>query len=53
MDGFKIDTVKHVEASDGARFNEQAKLAYEVWIMKKPKKVINKEACLVIAELYC
>ncbi len=52
VDGYIIDTVKHVEASDGARFNEQAKLAYEEWKRNNPKKVIHKEAFFIIGELY-
>lgn len=52
VDGFRIDTVKHVEESIWATFNKQAKLAYEEWKRNNPKKVIHKDAFFIIGELY-
>jgi len=52
VDGFRIDTVKHVEESVWARFNEQARLAYEEWKKNNPKKVIHNDSFFILGELY-
>ncbi|AGC77632.1 alpha-amylase [Nonlabens dokdonensis] len=52
VDGFRIDTVKHVEESIWATFNEQAKLAYEQWKENNPSKTIHDDDFFILGELY-
>jgi alpha-amylase len=52
VDGFRIDTVKHVEESIWATFNEQAKLAYEQWKENNPNKTIHDDDFFILGELY-
>jgi alpha-amylase len=52
VDGFRIDTVKHVEESVWATFNEQAKLAFEEWKKNHPKQSFHDDAFFIVGELY-
>lgn len=52
VDGFRIDTVKHVEESVWATFNEQARLAYEQWKENNPTKTIHDDNFFILGELY-
>jgi alpha-amylase len=52
VDGFRIDTVKHVEESVWAVFNKQAKLAYEEWKMNHPMQAIHNDSFFILGELY-
>lgn len=52
VDGFRIDTVKHVEEDVWATFNEQAKLAYEQWKENHPDQMIHDDEFFILGELY-
>jgi alpha-amylase len=52
VDGFRIDTVKHVEESVWATFNEQAKLAFEEWKKNHPRQSFHDDAFFIVGELY-
>lgn len=52
VDGFRIDTVKHVEESVWTTFNKQAKLAYEEWKKSNPSKTIHNDEFFILGELY-
>lgn len=52
VDGFRIDTVKHVEESVWATFNEQARLAYNDWKKNHPQEVIHDDEFFILGELY-
>ncbi len=52
VDGFRVDTVKHVEESIWATFNEQAKRAYEEWKQNNPDQMIHDDEFFILGELY-
>ncbi|WP_213522732.1 alpha-amylase family glycosyl hydrolase [Nonlabens sp.] len=52
VDGFRIDTVKHVEESVWATFNEQAILAFEEWKKNHPEQSFHDDAFFIVGELY-
>ncbi|WP_405369354.1 alpha-amylase family glycosyl hydrolase [Nonlabens sp. Asnod2-A12] len=52
VDGFRIDTVKHVEESVWATFNEQARLAYNDWKKNHPEEIIHNDDFFILGELY-
>ncbi|WP_194852231.1 alpha-amylase family glycosyl hydrolase [Nonlabens antarcticus] len=52
VDGFRVDTVKHVEESVWATFNEQAKLAFNEWKENNPEKKIHDDEFFIMGELY-
>ena len=52
VDGFRIDTVKHVEESVWATFNEQARLAYNDWKKNHPEETIHDDEFFILGELY-
>lgn len=52
VDGFRIDTVKHVEEDVWKVFNEQALLAYEEWKKANPDKMIHDDEFFILGELY-
>lgn len=52
VDGFRIDTVKHVEEEVWKVFNEQATIAYEDWKKANPEKKIHDDAFFILGELY-
>ncbi|GAK76111.1 periplasmic alpha-amylase [Nonlabens ulvanivorans] len=52
VDGFRIDTVKHVEEEVWKVFNEQATIAYEDWKKTNPEKKIHDDAFFILGELY-
>lgn len=52
VDGFRIDTVKHVEESVWTTFNEQAKLAYDQWKQNNPTKTVHDDEFFILGELY-
>lgn len=52
VDGFRIDTVKHVEEKIWKTFNEQALLAYQDWKNENPSKMIHDDNFFILGELY-
>ncbi len=52
IDGYRIDTVKHVEEGAWSVLAEQAKLAFAEWKSKNPDKVLDDNEFYVLGELY-
>lgn len=52
VDGFRIDTVKHVEESVWATFNKEAQRAYATWKKNNPKKMMHDDPFFILGELY-
>lgn len=52
VDGFRVDTVKHVEESVWETFIEQSKLAYEDWKTNHPDEMIHNDEFFILGELY-
>ncbi|MDP5099871.1 MAG: alpha-amylase family glycosyl hydrolase, partial [Nonlabens sp.] len=47
VDGYRVDTVKHVEETVWATMNTQAHRAYKTWKKNNPKKVIHQDPFFV------
>jgi alpha-amylase len=52
IDGFRIDTVKHVEENVWAVFNQQSKLAFEEWKKNHPEDKLHDDDFFIMGELY-
>lgn len=52
VDGFRIDTVKHVEESVWSTLAEQAKKAFKEWKSKHPEEVLDDNDFYILGELY-
>jgi alpha-amylase len=52
VDGFRIDTVKHVEEDVWSTLIDQAKIAYEDWKEANPLKMIHDDEFYILGELY-
>lgn len=52
VDGFRADTVKHVEAPAWKELKQEASLAYEEWKRAHPKKKLGDDAFYMLAEAY-
>jgi alpha-amylase len=52
VDGFRVDTVKHVEESVWKVFNKQSKLAFEEWKSNHPEKMLHDDEFFIMGELY-
>jgi len=52
IDGYRVDTVKHVEEGVWSVLSEQAKLAFIEWKKNNPAKVIDNNDFFMIGELY-
>ncbi|MBW1297630.1 alpha-amylase family glycosyl hydrolase [Aquimarina litoralis] len=52
IDGYRVDTVKHVEEGVWAVLAEQAKLAFTEWKKNNPDKVLDNNEFYVLGELY-
>lgn len=52
VDGFRIDTVKHVEEEIWKVFNEQALIAYEDWKKENPSLMMHNDDFFILGELY-
>lgn len=52
IDGFRADTVKHVEAAVWKELKQEASLAYEEWKRAHPKKKLSDDAFYMVAEAY-
>jgi alpha-amylase len=52
VDGFRVDTVKHVEESVWEVFNEQSKLAFEEWKSNHPEQMLHDDEFFIVGELY-
>ncbi len=52
IDGYRVDTVKHVEESVWAVLTEQAKVAFATWKKNNPDQVLDTNEFYVLGELY-
>ncbi|MDY8136208.1 alpha-amylase family glycosyl hydrolase [Aquimarina sp. 2201CG5-10] len=52
IDGYRVDTVKHVEESAWSVLAEQAKSAFSEWKSKNPNKVLDDNEFYMLGELY-
>ncbi len=52
IDGYRVDTVKHVEEGAWAVLAEQAKIAFAEWKSKNQDKVLDDNEFYIIGELY-
>lgn len=52
IDGYRVDTVKHVEEGAWSVLAEQAKLAFTEWKLKNPNKVLDNNEFYMVGELY-
>ncbi|TSE06891.1 alpha-amylase family glycosyl hydrolase [Aquimarina algiphila] len=52
IDGYRVDTVKHVEEGAWSVLAEQAKLAFAEWKSKNPDKILDENEFYIIGELY-
>ncbi|WP_103863996.1 alpha-amylase family glycosyl hydrolase [Aquimarina sp. I32.4] len=52
IDGYRVDTVKHVEEEAWSILTEQAKLAFREWKSNNPEKVLDDNEFYVLGELY-
>lgn len=52
IDGFRVDTVKHVEASVWKELKQEAHIAFEEWKKANPKKKLSDDPFFMTAEAY-
>ncbi|WP_420573950.1 alpha-amylase family glycosyl hydrolase [Kordia sp.] len=52
VDGYRVDTVKHVEESAWNTLNEQAQIAFTEWKKANPTAVLDDNAFYMLGELY-
>ncbi|WP_103068086.1 alpha-amylase family glycosyl hydrolase [Aquimarina sediminis] len=52
IDGYRVDTVKHVEETSWSILAEQAQLAFTEWKLKNPDKVLDDNKFYILGELY-
>ncbi len=52
VDGYRVDTVKHVEEEAWSVLAKQAKLAFAEWKSKNPDKVLDNNEFYMVGELY-
>lgn len=52
IDGYRVDTVKHVEEGVWGVLAEQAKIAFAEWKKNHPGKVLDNNEFFVLGELY-
>jgi alpha-amylase len=52
VDGFRIDTVKHVEEDVWTTFVEQSRIAYKQWKENHPEQVFHDDEFFIVGELY-
>ncbi|GAA4277462.1 alpha-amylase family glycosyl hydrolase [Aquimarina mytili] len=52
IDGYRVDTVKHVEEGAWNVLAEQAKIAFADWKSKNPDKILDDNDFYVLGELY-
>ncbi len=52
VDGYRVDTVKHVEEEAWNALNEQAQIAFTDWKTANPDAVLDDTAFFMLGELY-
>lgn len=52
IDGFRLDTVKHVEEGIWATLIDQAKIAFKIWKQNNPAEVLDNNEFFTMGEVY-
>jgi len=52
IDGFRADTVRHIEESVWADFKEECELAFAEWKKSHPEQVLDDNAFYMVGEVY-
>ena len=52
IDGFRVDTVKHVNENAWAELYKEAAYAFEAWKKKNPDKVLDDQPFYMVGEVY-
>lgn len=52
VDGFRVDTVKHVNENAWAELYKESSYAFETWKNKHPKKVLDETPFYMVGEVY-
>ncbi|WP_343486027.1 alpha-amylase family glycosyl hydrolase [Allomuricauda sp. d1] len=52
VDGFRVDTVKHVNENAWAELKKEADYAFETWKKKHPDKVLDENPFYMVGEVY-
>lgn len=52
IDGFRVDTVKHVDESVWKELKQEASIAFEEWKQAHPKQKLSDDAFFMTAEAY-
>lgn len=52
IDGFRVDTAKHVDEQLWSSLYEQASFAFNTWKKKHPKKVLDSTSFFMFGEVY-
>ncbi len=52
IDGFRIDTVKHIEESVWAEFRTECEYAFQLWKKNNPDKVLDDNEFYTVGEVY-
>ncbi|MCK0159878.1 alpha-amylase family glycosyl hydrolase [Allomuricauda sp. F6463D] len=52
VDGFRVDTVKHINEDAWAELNKEANYAFEVWKKKHRNKILDDTPFYMVGEVY-
>ncbi len=52
VDGFRVDTVKHVNENAWAELYKEASAAFELWKRKNPNKILDTNPFYMVGEVY-
>jgi alpha-amylase len=52
IDGFRVDTVKHVNENAWAELQKEASYAFETWKKKHPDKILDATPFYMVGEVY-
>ncbi len=52
VDGFRVDTVKHVNENAWADLHKEANYAFETWKKKHPDKILDNNPFYLVGEVY-
>ena len=52
IDGFRVDTVRHVEESVWAEFKKECVVAFDNWKLEHPKEVMDDNDFYMVGEVY-
>lgn len=52
IDGFRVDTAKHVDEKAWSELYQQASLAFELWKRQNPDKVLDQNPFFMVGEVY-